>query len=155
MAAGQLLGVPTPGQRTYNPGQLGGEYPALQTNLVTAGSTSSQQAHGDMVSGTYTYNASYGGQYNGWSGETAKATSGGTPYERRDFIPDLSPGQDGAPADSAFLVRMRRLNPNDVQPGIDGVSDVSTYGPPLPFLFARGSMMLPTTSTNYQPRRTG
>ena len=68
-----------------------------------------------MVSGTYAYNAGYDGQNNVWSEETAKATSSGTPYERRDFIPDLAPDQDCS-LDPAFLVRMRRLNPNDVQP---------------------------------------
>ena len=151
LAAGQQLSVPPPGQRTYNPGQQNGVYPPLQINLVSGGS---QQSYGDMVSGQYAYNTSYNGPYNGWSQETAKAANGGTPYQRRDFIPNPAPDQSGA-ADPAFLVRMRRLNPNDFQPGIDSEDGVSTSGPPLPFLFARGSMMLPTTTTSYQPARTG
>src|SRR6185437_12272073 len=165
LAAGQLMQLPqTPQQRTYNPGQQNtadpNAYPGLRSNLSPNGS---QEPYGDMVSGQYVYNPSFDSQFGMWpqfqKEESAKGQGGtsgavsGSPYERRDFLP--TPEPSSASPDPAFLVRMRRFNPNDFQPGIDSAAGISTSGPGLPFLFARGSMMWPTTSTSYQPRLHG
>ena len=96
--------------------------PALQTNTATP------TVSGDMVPGTYAFNPFYG------SNGTTEAADEDANYNRRDF----TPASDAAAAQSAlaFLVRMRRVNPTaaDQQSGC-------SFGPPLPFLFGRGSLM--------------
>ena len=74
----------------------------------------SDAVEGDMLAGNHT--DSWPVQENG-------------DYQRTDF----SPG-DG----DSFLVRMRRTNDPD---GLDRQENVSSAGPPLPYLFARGTLM--------------
>ena len=96
-------------------------------------------ANGDMSSGTYNFNTSYGtapvDNLNGSSG-TAQSADEDAYYNRRDFA--YSAGTADSASAPAFLVRMRRTN-NLL--GLDQESGVSTSGPTLPILFGRGSMM--------------
>ena len=101
--------------------------PDLQLNEGNA-------AHGDMVAGQYIPNAKF--HY--------EETSLDEPHYRRfppdavesselgDFMPD-----DHEP--SAFLVRLRRVAGWNTG-GIDNEAEVSSAGPPLPFLFGRGGI---------------
>jgi hypothetical protein len=96
----------------YQPGDL-------QANIGNA-------PEGDMVAGAYGVNSAY---------DTALSADEDANYNRRDFTPSTG---TAAAASTAFLVRMRRTNnPN----GLDNEAGVSSAGPPLPFLFGRGSMM--------------
>jgi hypothetical protein len=95
-----------------------GDPPVYQPGSLELNSENSQQ--GDMVSGTYSTNASY---------DPTESADEDASYNRRDFTPNVS-------STSAFLVRMRRTgNSNDINAG------VSSSGPTIPFLFGRGSMM--------------
>jgi hypothetical protein len=91
--------------------------PALQLNVA-------DQPEGDMLAGTYTP-----GGLNNLHREGFDAAN---PFQRDDF----SRVPQGAPANqaNAFLVRLRRSN-DPPEPG------VSSTGPPLPYLFARGSLL--------------
>jgi hypothetical protein len=84
-------------------------------------------AHGDQVSGNYDPLAQHI--------ETDD-------YQRSDFTP-VAEG-------NAFLVRMRRTNDFE---GLDNQDNVSSSGPAIPFLFARGSLMgSPDPTLDYAPR---
>lgn len=90
------------------------------------------QAYGDLVSG-------------GWDPTAVDHTESST-YARTDFIA-------GATEADAFLVRLRRT------PGLsalDEESGVSSRGPSIPWLFARGSLMAFADPTaGYSPRHHG
>lgn len=146
VAAGQLLTVPPAGSRTYNPGQSGGIYSPLQTNYTSSGE---QQLYGDMVSGSYAYQSSFDDSHGAWTSYPYQEDPN---YQRRDFAASttVTPGSD-----SAFLVRLRRLNTHDYQAGVDLADGVSTHGPPLPFLFALGSTMHQNPNSGYSPRQQG
>lgn len=88
-------------------------YKPIGDNALTP--NESNAAEGDMVAGIHT---------DSW------AVQEDGEYRRTDFGPG-----DG---NDAFLVRMRRTNDPD---GLDRQEDVSSAGPPLPYLFARGSLM--------------
>jgi hypothetical protein len=70
-------------------------------------------------------------------------------YSRDDFVP--APVATASSADS-FLVRLRRTN--DLL-GLDNVADVSSSGPPLPFLFGLGSSIHQDPGSSYNPRADG
>ena len=160
LAAGQLMTVPL-GERTYNPGQqnnssgqTSGQYLVLQTNYQTTGSSSSQAPYGDMSRAPTVTPLSEATTIPTETGPSILAKK--LPRVRADrtilrLAPELAPVGN----EPSFLVRMRRLNPNDFQNEIDNSNGVSTSGPGLPFLFARGTAMLPTTSTSYLPRLHG
>jgi hypothetical protein len=93
--------------------------PLLQINA-------SNLQHGDMVAGSYGYNAAF---------DTALLSDENNAYARRDFVPSDS---DTAPEANAFLVRMRRTNNAD---GLDELAGVSSRGPALPYLFGRGTAL--------------
>jgi hypothetical protein len=103
------------------PSALGVYKPSLQTNEVNA-------EEGDMVHGQYGNNAGYGQDPN--------------PYARPDFSTQDNDGNPIAPANApSFLVRMRRsISPAGAN-SLDDNPGVSSAGPTLPFLFARGSFM--------------
>lgn len=83
------------------------------------------EPHGDLVAGKF---------------DPAAGPGESGDYTRNDF-------DSAAAAPDALLVRLRRTN-EAPDPG------VSSVGPPLPFLFARGSLMQPG-SGGYNPRREG
>ncbi|MEZ6129766.1 MAG: Tad domain-containing protein [Planctomycetaceae bacterium] len=89
------------------------------------------EIHGDMVARNYAADADHDDE--------------GENYVRSDFQ---------TAGDSAFLVRMRRTNNFE---GLDADTDVSTHGPPLPFLFGRGSLAVRDIDmvSDYLPRRHG
>jgi len=90
--------------------------PGLQPNESNA-------AEGDMVAGAYGFNPAY---------DSALSADEDANYNRRDFTPS------GGTAATAFLVRMHRTN--NVT-GLDQEAGISSAGPPLPFLFGRGSLL--------------
>ena len=90
--------------------------PVLQLN------EGANEAHGDMVAGTFTQNPGSAD----WHAESSV-------YSRQDFLP-LAAGS--APGASAFLVRLRRSNDSE---GLDQLPGVSSSGPTLPFLFGLGT----------------
>ncbi len=87
--------------------------------------------HGDMVAGEYDPEKEH------WELPS---------YSREDFTP--------TPAGDAFLVRMRRTDRPVA--GLDQVDNVSSHGPSIPYLFARGAF-LPASdpNTGYSPRHHG
>jgi hypothetical protein len=88
------------------------------------------EIHGDMVAGAYD------------AAETIHDED--STYVRTDF--DLTD-------DDAFLVRLRRTNDFD---GLDNIAGESTSGPPLPYLFGRGSLLaFRDPATTYSPRHHG
>jgi Putative Flp pilus-assembly TadE/G-like len=92
--------------------------PLLQANL---GNT----AQGDLVSGTYGWNLAYD--------DATASMDESADYSRRDFVPDLAPGTI---TDTGFLARLRRSPEN-----FGSATGVASNGPPIPFLFGRGSMI--------------
>jgi hypothetical protein len=70
--------------------------------------------------------------------------------EQSDYtIPDeFTP----AAASRAFLVRLRRTNDRQ---GLDNQAGISSAGPPLPFLFARGNVLQQDPNSTYSPRQDG
>lgn len=122
--ASQLITLPD--QRTY--------LPSLQPNLTN-------QAHGDMVAGTFT--------------PLGLAVLGveDVAYERNDFTPS---DQAGSPTANAFLVRLRRTNDFG---GLDNQPGVSSSGTALPLLLGHGSTITVDDSkpnpNNYSVRRHG
>jgi len=104
--ASQLMTLPD--QRTY--------LPVLQPNPTN-------QAHGDMVAGTFT--------------PPGPAVSGieDSAYGRNDFTPSA---QAGSAIANAFLVRLRRTNDFG---GLDNQAGVSSSGTALPLLLGHGSMV--------------
>jgi hypothetical protein len=90
--------------------------PEPQLNLPNA-------QHGDFVAGYYD------------AGDPDHAES--TAYDRSDFGPVAS-----ATRNEAFLVRLRRTNDDE---GLDAQPGVSSRGPAIPYLFARGSLMAGAT----------
>ena len=100
--------------------------------------------YGDMVAGAYGLDPSYPRAYPPDEDEA---------YARRDFMPSfasmppplpISPAPAPASA-SAFLVRMRRTRLWDVRDSFDDTPGISSAGPPLPYLFARGTPLHPAT----------
>lgn len=87
------------------------------------------EAYGDMVAGTYDASQPHGEN---------------SLYQRDDFTPQ----SDG----ESFLVRLRRTNDFD---GLDNIEQVSSSGPNLPFLFARGGLMAANSPETYAPRHHG
>ncbi len=92
--------------------------PVLQANSGNA-------ADGDLVSGTYGWNQSYD--------DPTAVLDESQDYSRRDFVPDTAPGTI---TDTGFLARLRRSPEN-----FDAATGVASNGPPIPFLFGRGSMI--------------
>ena len=92
--------------------------PVLQANSGNA-------AGGDLVSGTYGWNQSYD--------DPTAVLDESQDYSRRDFVPDTAPGTI---TDTGFLARLRRSPEN-----FDAATGVASNGPPIPFLFGRGSMI--------------
>ena len=82
---------------------------------------------------------------------------GGAASEDANYLrPDFVPNQDG----EAFLVRLRRTVDASDWPNagsvLDRVIGVSSSGPPIPFLFARGGLMTGGDPTaGYSPRHHG
>jgi hypothetical protein len=93
-----------------------------QPQLNSAGNVQS----GDLVSGTY---------------NTFGLGIENTDYSRLDFTADAYPPPAGMTPGSAFLARLRRTNNRQ---GLDNVAGVSSSAGPLPYLFARGSVLAPT-----------
>jgi hypothetical protein len=123
LAGSQLLEVPD--TPVYKPA----DEAALELNAADA-------VQGDMVAGDYVEASDSGAPENYSHRERSD-------YSRDDFIPAHTDR-------SAFLVRMRRTSTRDQNARSEGIS---SSGPPLPFLFARGSLMSPTNAVNdYQPR---
>lgn len=88
------------------------------------------EIHGDMVAGAYD--------------GAATIHDEDSTYDRTDF--DLT-------GDDAFLVRLRRTNDFE---GLDNVAGESSSGPPLPYLFGRGSLLaFRDPATTYSPRHQG
>ena len=120
-----------PDQHVYKPQRSDGT-PGLEANLQ-------DQPAGDIVAGQF------------HAGQPATEAAD---FTRADFTPfdaKNSPNRD------AFLVRMRRTRNAS---GLDQAAGVSSSGPPLPFLFALGSVMQTETDTSlnpfgYAPRRDG
>jgi len=111
--------------------------PQLELNI------SDNARHGDMVAGTFGANACDEDLSN-----PAPAEAAG--YCRRDFLP--SPPATSPVAD-AFLVRLRRTRNAE---GLDDEAGTSSGGPPLPFLFGRGSAMPGgDPAAGYSPRHHG
>jgi hypothetical protein len=95
-------------------------------------SNAADAQHGDMVSGR-------------WD-PAAVNTREQADYSRADFFP-------GDASATAFLVRLRRTPDFD---GLDNQAGVSSGGPALPFLFARGTLMAFADPANgYSPRHHG
>ncbi len=95
--------------------------PALQFN-----SADPQAGSGDMVAGNYGLNSSFTG-----SASTVEDSA----YNRQDFEP--SSGATGtADRGNGFLVRMRRSNET-----FGTGNGTASNGPPLPYVFGRGSLM--------------
>jgi hypothetical protein len=88
--------------------------------------------NGDMAAGVYGLDPSY---------PQAFPPDEDEGYARRDFRP-APPPPTSAPA---FLVRMRRTRLWDELDGLDDAPGVSSAGPPLPYLFARGTPLHPAT----------
>jgi hypothetical protein len=99
--------------------------PILQANSGNA-------AQGDLVSGTYGWNQAY-------DAPTA-ALDESQDYSRRDFVPDAAPGTI---PDTGFLARLRRSGES-----FGGGSAIASNGPPIPFLFGRGSMIARMSGEN-------
>ena len=99
--------------------------PVLQANLGNA-------AEGDLVSGTYGWNLSYD--------DATAVVDESQDYSRRDFVPDTAPGTI---TNTGFLARLRR-SPENFGSG----SAIASNGPPIPFLFGRGSMIPRISSEN-------
>ena len=115
----------------------GAYLPVLETNAAT------NEAHGDLVAGTYTRTDP------GDPGNPAWHVEDGL-YQRLDFAPANAAGAPGA---TAFLARLRRTND---RLGLDALPGVSSTGPTLPFLFGLGSGVLSTSDPDaYDPRRDG
>jgi hypothetical protein len=94
------------------------------------------EIHGDLVTGNYLEDEAI------LDDEMAHNES--TDYVRTDF---------GLPGDSAFLSRLRRTNDFD---GLDNIAGESSSGPPLPYLFGRGSLLaFRDPSLTYSPRHHG
>ncbi len=89
--------------------------PARQVYQPTLQTNAANDLDGDIVAGTYTPSAT-----------TANPEAGG--YTRPDFVNDST-------APDSVLVRLRRSSAYSTPDG------VRSSGPPLPFLFAQGSMM--------------
>jgi hypothetical protein len=142
----QLVQVPSqPFDHVYKPSGFSRASAAMQFQALQLNSAGNLQ-HGDLVAGSFMTNPSY---------PASNPALEDNQYNRRDFVPAPF---SGTPATApAFLARMRRTN--NFQ-GLDNVSGVSSLGPALPFLFARGSLITasqdPTQNpNNYNPRRDG
>lgn len=106
--------------------------PVLQQNYDPANPGGSNLAHGDIVSGDYTFMG---------------PVSDPADYNRPDFQPALL--ADGS---RALLVRIRRTNDFASK---DRIAGVSSSGPPIPFLFGRASTMGKDPNAVYNPRQHG
>lgn len=104
--------------------------PALQLNAVNA-------THGDLVVGKYS---------SVWPVQESDA------YVRNDFT--AASYSDQA---RSLLVRLRRTNnfPNSNGDQLDNVTDVSSTGPTLPFLYGRGAVIEKSSAARYSPREHG
>jgi Putative Flp pilus-assembly TadE/G-like len=111
LEAGGIISTPSP--PVYKP--------VLQANSGNA-------AQGDLVSGTYGSNQAYD--------DPTAAMDESQDYSRRDFVPDQTPGTPGAAPDTGFLARLRRSGES-----FGTGSAIASNGPPIPFLFGRGSMI--------------
>lgn len=137
--------------------------PRLQLNQAT------NAVSGDMVSGTFTYGPSPFPDEAADYGRTDFAPNGTPPLPGAsglaacpdDVIEDwrsVVPQESGAGAlgagDEAFLVRLRRTTDPD---GLDNVPDESSSGPPIPWLFGRGTMIHtdPASGSPRNARRDG
>lgn len=101
-------------------------------------STSTNQTHGDMLSGTFVADEGH-----------AEAST----YDRDDFVPGvyMPTGDSTDHQGLSFLVRMRRTtgeNALDAQPG------VSSRAPTVPYLWGLGTLMR-SAGEGYDPRRDG
>lgn len=139
LAASQVISINSaPSSRVFKPITSTG-MPGLELNAGDA-------PEGDMVQGTYGLNSAFGSANPGEYGDETAS------YDRRDFVP-----ASGLPQGDSFLVRMRR---SADWLGLDNQDGISAAGPPLPFLFGRGSLvqMNADPSANpsgYSPRRDG
>jgi hypothetical protein len=120
----------------YKPKRADGT-PGLELNLGDA-------QNGDMASGTYGSNPDY---------DVAHPADEDANYNRRDFRP--SAGTATSVPAPAFLVRMRRTPLWNVSGSLDDTPGVSSAGPPLPFLFGRGTSIHRQEGAAYSPRRDG
>ncbi len=111
------------GETILQPGNSPVYQPSLQTNDANA-------TNGDMVAGTYNSNQS-----------SIEADD----YTRADFTPSAGTAAASAPA---FLARMRRTPLWNVSDSVDNTQGVSTSGPPLPFLWGRGSLLARSGTSN-------
>lgn len=131
------LGDPFNSSQLIEPSNFGPYTPTpvdLQTNAAN-------RPHGDMVSGVY-----------------CPDPAGCDHSEAPDYTrADLS-APDPTQAAPSFLVRLRRTN--DFQ-GLDNVDGVSSTGPPIPFLFGRGTAIRKNDDpdvgnpNDYDPRTNG
>lgn len=96
--------------------------PTLEHNLGVdeEGAPVGNEAHGDMVSGTF---------------DPAEKASETPQYSRTDFSPA---DPSSSPEANAFLVRLRRTNDPE---GKDNLDNESSSGPTLPLLAGLGSMI--------------
>jgi hypothetical protein len=123
--AGQLLTIPAT--------------PVFKPSLELNTGDNVANKHGDMVAGTFDFKYQYP-DFTPPNGDTNPAINEysdpnvGDYYVRRNFIPS----SNATTADS-FLVRMRRLH-DDVDV-VDTKASVSSKGPGIPYLFARGSLI--------------
>jgi hypothetical protein len=126
--AGQLLALPD--TPFYKP-RRSDETSGLEWN-------EDNQVHGDMLAGKY---------------DPEEEHDEDPDYTRKDFTPrDFTTPED---RDNAFLVRMRRTNNFG---GLDRVDEVSSHGPPIPYLFGRGAFFpagSPNRADGYSPRHHG
>jgi hypothetical protein len=130
--AGQLITIPA--TQVYKPRRSDGSF-GLELNEGDA-------VHGDMLAGRYTEQDPVNPNNPDWHDEQPD-------YNRADFNPSATPRD-------AFLVRMRRIHDDIDVDGIDSVDGVSSKGPEIPFLFARGSLMATGDPTaGYSPRHHG
>ncbi len=104
--------------------------PTLQLN------SDDNKQHGDLVAGTYDTAAAT----NPDTLFTEKTTVSGMVteyYQRNDFV--ASDVAD-APTSRAFLARLRRTRFSDNDQAPDDEADVSSAGPPVPYVFGRGGL---------------
>ncbi len=104
--------------------------------------------YGDLVAGTYFEDGDHLDGYfsGGWVPYDRTSSEGGD-FDASDAGDVLDPESD------AFLARMRRTRED--QTPLDRVDGVSTAGPTIGYLFARGSMMQATDADGNSPRADG
>ncbi|MBL8858363.1 MAG: Tad domain-containing protein [Planctomycetes bacterium] len=135
MAPGGVLGFQGDPSQPSSPVTPTWDDPILQGNMLP-GPVVGNFDNGDMVSGTYH--------------DDAEHTEPGN-YQRPDFTRGVN-GTSGPWEALGFLVRMRRTtgaNPFDNQVG------KASHGPTVPLLFALGSTLRKSDSSQWDPRRDG